>query len=1269
MAANPSPSRPRGAPTGGASRPAPPDGDDRRRGNDGGGGGDGGAEEDEEEGDDVVPPPPSPPPPASSPARASPARSSPRSAPPGGGGGAASALLDLFADPSVPPPPLPPPPPAPPRTPLRTPRSSGSSAAIGLDLDSMLGAAAYGIATPLMANGAATSADRDLPRFPGGGAADVPVGPPAIPSATSPDEGRDERDPASKPSLHLHLRRTLAAGDRSWEEERTSTSAPSSATAAADAVEADETTRLITEGKAAPHTAAKARGDPCPSDVGERLRSELPQLRPTLLGSLLYSLYNLVFCFAEAAAIARPSFAGRDQALLSPMALSAAMGTLVAAPVLVGGLGGEYRAVYPCLDMFMAPFLGQMAADVDEILVQLRVDGGHVDDEYDDDDDASAFLATFVALNACGMLLSGILCALSNRVKLADAAGYLPYPVLSGFFSATFSGNEGGGGGEGGERKSRSRGVWLGRRGKWGGDCLAPRDAGAACARSGAAARASGIWTARRIRILPLGESEDDRTTRGRSPPFVRPVVRKKRDARFSPSRGREARPARPATFCAWPFWGSDVLKRASERPPRAPDVSRIRRILDADWGYTHGYSMRISPPTISNARCTPPTRGARKASKEMPISAFKVDTGTTVQAALAEGDGESLLMNFARHAPSVVAGAALYVWGPRGASYLIGIVSSTIAFAYLSMAATDTTLEEAQNLSFFWKPEEVMFPKDGNLFGFGPPAAFGLWSPKVLGKICWPAFFNGLSGVVAMSVIYLLRCSLHVAALKKLESQAKAEDSHADAAHPSWPGTMGDQTKKVAPKKKKRDVMTWYATSLISVAFSGGSTHPAIKSYQKSATEWIAVPVIVVTSLMWGMMQSVALGLGASTLIFVASFFRAGVVKFIANALTIRSTIERNHNDSLWLDQHGDLIQLMVLQNYLFFGNANSCLKYIRSMFDEDPDVGCDADLPPIPKYLILDLTIVTGIDTSAVDVLADISSLCRDNKCQLIFAGIPRVIRSALIKGGVKPSKANQHLSFSPDLEAALGKAEDELLKFVAHNEEKAADVGAKLRHQRKISSVDFGLRHALREIDAQHNLSLGTHLEALEKHTTPIEIEPGHKLNDAGGENHLPRGLYFVESGMLKCEHDSSASLTRGRSRSNLFAAPHLSSSTNSIGQVRARSETVGRCANLLKKNARIMLAQEHVFRLARVGPGWVIGTISEGLGQDIPGTYTALTPCRVHHLTFETIDELEIEQPARDDNRAVVNSSLNHECDCAYQTHQPKEDEGNGSMLVI
>ena len=223
------------------------------------------------------------------------------------------------------------------------------------------------------------------------------------------------------------------------------------------------------------------------------------------------------------------------------------------------------------------------SADVDEVLVQMRdgKDTNHGENE--------AFMATFVALNAFGMLLSGLLCILASKVKLANLAGFLPYPVLCGFFSSV------------------GISVWM---------------------------------------------------------------------------------------------------------------------------------------------------------------SAFKVDNGVTIQKVLASGDMVHILSEFGRHMPSLVAGTALYMYGPKNVGYLIAIIMSTVVLAYTVLGITDHSLEEAQDMGFFWKSSEVVMANQSQdvqlKWGMlGPPTPLGLFFPSVFRCISWPAFLNGLSNVVAMSIIYLLRCSL----------------------------------------------------------------------------------------------------------------------------------------------------------------------------------------------------------------------------------------------------------------------------------------------------------------------------------------------------------------------------------------------------------------------------------------------------------------------------------------------------------------------------
>ncbi len=147
------------------------------------------------------------------------------------------------------------------------------------------------------------------------------------------------------------------------------------------------------------------------------------------------------------------------------------------------------------------------------------------------------------------------------------------------------------------------------------------------------------------------------------------------------------------------------------------------------------------------------------------------------------------------------------------------------------------------------------------------------------------------------------------------------------------------------------------------------------IKSFHKTQNkiEWLVNPFILIAAFSVGLLSAVFLGLALSTFFFVGSFYRSGVVKFAGNGISMRSTIERASNMATWLDENGDFIQILILQSYLFFGNATSVLNYVSSMFeeiDEDADE-LDASLfPPLPKVLVLDFSLVPGIDGSAVDV-----------------------------------------------------------------------------------------------------------------------------------------------------------------------------------------------------------------------------------------------------------------------------------------------------------
>jgi hypothetical protein len=87
------------------------------------------------------------------------------------------------------------------------------------------------------------------------------------------------------------------------------------------------------------------------------------------------------------------------------------------------------------------------------------------------------------------------------------------------------------------------------------------------------------------------------------------------------------------------------------------------------------------------------------------------------------------------------------------------------------------------------------------------------------------------------------------------------------------------------------------------------------------------------------------------------------------------------------------------------------------------------------------------------------------------------------------------------------------------------------------------------------------------------------------------------------------------------------------SHSIGNLRVRTPAIGREAALLK-TARKMNDHSHTIRLGRIGPGFVVGSLeacTKSILQYDQGIYTAVTPCRLHLLSTENIQDIEVEQP--------------------------------------
>ena len=84
------------------------------------------------------------------------------------------------------------------------------------------------------------------------------------------------------------------------------------------------------------------------------------EIKTTLIGAFLFALYQLVFCFAQASAITRPSHPiSSSNALLAPMACMACVGSLLTAPMLITGksIDGTLEGIWLMHVSYLSPFL------------------------------------------------------------------------------------------------------------------------------------------------------------------------------------------------------------------------------------------------------------------------------------------------------------------------------------------------------------------------------------------------------------------------------------------------------------------------------------------------------------------------------------------------------------------------------------------------------------------------------------------------------------------------------------------------------------------------------------------------------------------------------------------------------------------------------------------------------------------------------------------------------------------------------------------------
>jgi SulP family sulfate permease len=186
-------------------------------------------------------------------------------------------------------------------------------------------------------------------------------------------------------------------------------------------------------------------------------------------------------------------------------------------------------------------------------------------------------------------------------------------------------------------------------------------------------------------------------------------------------------------------------------------------------------------------------------------------------------------------------------------------------------------------------------------------------------------------------------------------------------------------------------------------------------------SSEWLVIAVIVATVASVGFMEGLAVGLLVSSAVFVVRYSRLPVVRLQATGVEQRSTVDRSPAAVKFLSNHGDTIEIVQLQGYLFFGTADRVVDLVRLRL-------AAPDKVPL-RFIVLDFRDVSGADSAAISCFAKIRRLVEAEDVKVCLTSVPADLLDNLAMAGIEFG-ADQPMQIDTDLDHALERVEEAIL-----------------------------------------------------------------------------------------------------------------------------------------------------------------------------------------------------------------------------------------------
>ena len=187
--------------------------------------------------------------------------------------------------------------------------------------------------------------------------------------------------------------------------------------------------------------------------------------------------------------------------------------------------------------------------------------------------------------------------------------------------------------------------------------------------------------------------------------------------------------------------------------------------------------------------------------------------------------------------------------------------------------------------------------------------------------------------------------------------------------------------------------------------------------SRRLAVLEYVSLLAIAFIIIKWGFVAGLLIGVVIGCTTFALNAGRIAVIKFSFDGSEYHSSLDRAPEELATLADHGSELQGMRLQGYLFFGSASQLHEHTRALLAAQPRC----------RFLLFDLRLVTGVDSSATHSFRQIKQLADRCRARLVLVNMTPDIQNAFKIAGLNSGD----VIVASDLDHALEQCEDTIIK----------------------------------------------------------------------------------------------------------------------------------------------------------------------------------------------------------------------------------------------